>query len=173
MRESNRISAEERWHMAARFFVRLPLAYDSAFRQIGGSLYRHTGKEITSHAWHEAVKSQADLIEELHLPSGDAVEVADSFRSLITTVFGPEWEKCDLTPTEGDGVMLKVHTCPFLAAARQKGATNADAASLCISYCTETVRSINPRYELYYLNGMCAGDKCCRMKIEAGSDAKP
>lgn len=173
MKEISRISAENRWQMAARFFVRLPLAYDSAFRRIGGSLYEHTGRTIASNAWHEVAKDQADLVQELRLPSGDAVEVAEAFRSLMALVFGPDWEECDLTPAEGDGALLKVHTCPFLAAARQTTVRNADVASLCVSYCTETVRSINPRYELYYLNGMCAGDTFCQMKIEAGSDARP
>jgi predicted ArsR family transcriptional regulator len=173
MREISRISAEKRGQMAARFFVRLPLAYDSAFRRVGGTLYEHTGRKIASDAWHEAAKGQADLVQELRLPSGDAVEVAEAFRSLMALVFGPEWEECDLKPAEGDGVLLKVHTCPFLAAARQTAVRNTDVASLCISYCTETVRAINPRYELYYLNGMCAGDTFCQMKIEAVSDATP
>lgn len=159
--------------MAARFFVGLQLAYDSAFRRIGGSLYEHTGREIASHAWHEAAKIQASLVRELRLPSGDAVEVAEAFRSLMGVVFGPEWEECDMTPTEGDGVLLKVHTCPILTAARQTAVRNADVASLCVSYCTETVRLINPRYGLYYLNGMCAGDAFCQMRILAASDAKP
>jgi hypothetical protein len=82
------IPAEVKWRIAAEFSAQLPARYDRAFRSIVGERYNEIEQEI----WMEVSGTALAIAKNLSLPVGTAQELAETMRTVMVILFGPEFK---------------------------------------------------------------------------------
>lgn len=81
------IPTEMRWAIAAKSATAMPFAFSMAFQEIVG---KEKFDEIVQQMWVEGGKEAKGLADMLGLPTGNAIEVDDSWGLISSILYGPE-----------------------------------------------------------------------------------
>ena len=154
-----------KWRLAARLAAVLPALYEAAFRDVAGEKY----DEIEQHIWMEISIIVEEIVRDLSLPVSTPGELADSLRTVMAILFGPEY-KSETLDFSADGAVVLVKRCPLPA--RHHDSDKGDSATFnrCMAFTLTTVPFLNRKYSARFVRTMCTGDRQCELKIE---EAKP
>lgn len=156
------IPAGKRWEIAAKSASAMPLIYDMHFRKVLGEKY----DEIERPIWTEGGKEVNKLATALGLPSGNAIEINETFGVIGTILYGPEF-RFDIIEKTKDRVVKKVIECPILNRAREMGLDpEIVALKACMIYDKSAIENLNPKYTHRLNANMCSGSRYCEMVIE-------
>jgi hypothetical protein len=168
------IPDEMKWRLAAQLAALLPALYDNAYRGVVGGKYDEIEQEI----WMDLSRMALDIARDLSLPTGNAVEIADSLRLVMGILFGPDYKSETLEISKGGAVVL-VKRCPLPARSHDNGAGDSSTFHKCMVLTLTTVPLFNKGYSARFVRTMCTGDRQCEIKIEeiknpekAGSENK-
>ncbi len=155
------IPDEVKWRLAARLAALLPALYEAAFRDIAGEKF----DEVEQGVWMQISVMVGDIVRDLSLPVGTPGELADSLRTVMAILFGPEYKSETLDFSE-DGAVVLVKRCPLPARCRDSACGDSATFSRCMAFTLTTVPFLNPRYSARFVRTMCTGDRQCELKIE-------
>ncbi|MFA6226605.1 MAG: hypothetical protein WC620_10640 [Methanoregula sp.] len=82
------IPDDVKWRLAADCAARLPALYDVAFRKVLGEKY----DEIKRECWIELSRRAITIARDLALPVKNAHDLAESMRTVLTRLFGPDYK---------------------------------------------------------------------------------
>jgi hypothetical protein len=161
------IPDEMKWRLAAQLAAFLPALYEAAFRGVAGNRY----DEIEQGIWMEISFVVDDIIRVLSLPVSTAGELADSLRTVMAILFGPDY-KSETLEFSSDGAVVLVKRCPLPE--RCPGAGSGDTATFqrCMALTLSTIPQLNKKYSARFVRAMCTGDRQCELKIEAVEPGK-
>ena len=155
------IPDDVKWRLAARLAALLPALYEAAFRDVAGGKY----DEIEQQIWMEISIIVGDIVRALSLPVSTAGELADSLRTVMAILFGPEY-KSETLDFSDDGAVVLVKRCPLPACRHDSGSGDTPAFNRCMALTLTTVPSLNKKYSARFVRTMCTGDRQCELKIE-------
>ena len=101
------IPDDVKWRIAAEFSAQMPAHYDRAFRSTVGERY----DEIEQEVWMEVAGTAFAIAKNLSLPVGTAQELAETMRTVMVILFGPEF-KSETLEISKDGAVIIVQTLP-------------------------------------------------------------
>jgi hypothetical protein len=161
------IPDEVKWRLAAKLAAFLPALYEAAFRDVAGDRY----DEIEQGIWMEISFVVDDIVRDLSLPVGNAGELADSLRTVMAILFGPDY-KSETFEFSDDGAVVLVKRCPLPE--RCPGARSGDTTTFqrCMALTLTTIPYLNKTYSARFVRAMCTGDRQCELKIEAVKSSK-
>lgn len=161
------IPDEVKWRLAAKLAALLPALYEAAFRGVAGERY----DEIEQGIWTEISFVVNDIVRDLSLPVGNAGELADSLRTVMAILFGPDY-KSETLEFSSDGAVVLVKRCPLPE--RSLGSGSGDTATFqrCMALTLTTIPHLNKKYSARFVRTMCTGDRQCELKIEAARPDK-
>ena len=167
MSDLKSIPDDVKWRLAAKLAALLPALYESAFRNVAGDRY----DEIEQGIWMEISCVVDDIVRNLSLPVGNAGELADSLRTVMAILFGPDY-KSETLEFSNDGAVVLVKRCPLPE--RCPGAKQGDTSTFqrCMALTLTTIPHLNKRYSARFVRAMCTGDRQCELKIEAAKPGK-
>jgi hypothetical protein len=159
------IPDEVKWRLAARLAALLPALYETAFREVAGEKF----DEIEQDIWAEISVIVDDIVHNLSLPVSTAGELADSLRTVMAILFGPDY-KSETLGFSDNGAVVLVKRCPLPV--RHHLSESGDTATFnrCMAFTLTTVPFLNKKYSARFVRTMCTGDRQCELKIE---EAKP
>jgi len=162
MSDLKSIPDDVKWRLAAKLAALLPALYESALRDVAGDRY----DEIEQGIWMEISCVVDDIVRNLSLPVGNAGELADSLRTVMTILFGPDY-KSETLEFSNDGAVVLVKRCPLPE--RCQDAKQGDTSSFqrCMALTLTTIPHLNKKYSARFVRAMCTGDRQCELKIEA------
>ena len=105
-----------KWRLAAKLAAILPALYEAAFRDVAGERY----DEIEQNIWMEISFVVDEIIRDLSLPVSNAGELADSLRTVMAILFGPDY-KSETLEFSKDGAVVLVKRCPLPARYHDSG----------------------------------------------------
>jgi hypothetical protein len=149
-----------KWRLAAKLAALLPAMYEAAFRDVAGDKY----DEIEQGIWIELSFMVDEIVRNLSLPVGNAGELADSLRTVMAILFGPDYTSETLEFSQ-DGAVVLVKRCPLPDHITGDGET--PTFHRCMALTLTTVPYLNKKYTARFVRTMCTGDRQCELKIEA------
>jgi len=149
-----------KWRLAARLAAFLPALYEAAFREVAGGRY----DEIEQDIWMELSFLAADIVGELSLPAGNARELADSLRTVMTILFGPDY-KSETLEFSDNGAVVLVKRCPLPERCLSAGTGDTPTFRRCMALTLATIPHLNKEYSARFVRTMCTGDRQCELKI--------
>jgi hypothetical protein len=155
------IPDEVKWRLTAKLAALLPALYDCAYRGVVGEKYDEIEQEI----WMELSRMALDIARDLSLPTSNAGELADSLRTVMGILFGPDYKSETLEISKGGAVVL-VKRCPLPASSHDSGADDTSTFHKCMALTLTTVPQLNKSYSARFVRTMCTGDRQCEIKIE-------
>jgi hypothetical protein len=155
------IPDEVKWRLTAKLAALLPALYDCAYRGVVGEKYDEIEQEI----WMELSRMALDIARDLSLPTSNAGELADSLRTVMGILFGPDYKSETLEISKGGAVVL-VKRCPLPACSHDSGADDTSTFHKCMAFTLTTVPQLNKSYSARFVRTMCTGDRQCEIKIE-------
>jgi hypothetical protein len=156
------IPTEMRWSIAAKSATAMPFAFSMAFQEIVG---KEKFDEIVQQMWIEGGKEAKTLADMLGLPTGNAIEVDDSWGLISSILYGPEI-KWDVIEENEDMRKTRITGCPFLNRAKEMGIDPKDGFGACQAYNRSIVENLNPKYTQRFESGMCLGAPYCKSIVE-------
>lgn len=159
------IPDEVKWRLAANLAALLPALYDHAFRPVVGKKYDGIEQEI----WMAISYMVRDIVRDLSLLDGNAVEIADSLRTVMAVLFGPDYKSETLEISQGGAIVL-VKRCPLPAVSPEIRAEDTNTFHKCMVLTLASVPNLNPRYSARFVRTMCTGDRQCEIKIEESKE---
>jgi len=150
-----------KWRLAAQLAALLPALYDRAYRGVVGEKYDEIEQEI----WMDLSRMALDIARDLSLPTSNAGELADSLRTVMGILFGPDYKSETLEISPGGAVVL-VKRCPLPDSSLDRGAGDPSTFHKCMVLTLTTVPLLNKRYSAWFVRTMCTGDRQCEIKIE-------
>ena len=156
---------EVKWRIAAKLAALLPAMYEAAFRDVAGKRY----DEIEQNIWMEISIMVDEIIHDLSLPVSNAYELAESMRTVMAILFGPDY-KSETLEFSNDGAVILVKRCPLPAPYHNSGTGDIPAFHRCMALTLTTIPYLNKKYSARFVRTMCTGDRQCELKIE---EAKP
>jgi hypothetical protein len=160
------IPDDVKWRIAADYAARLPPLYDVAFRKVLGNKFDEIEREIWIELSHRAITIARDLA----LPVKNAHDLAESMRTVLTIIFGPEY-KSETIDVSSDGSVIIIRRCPFLETGYEIGANGEHTFPRCMAFTLTTVPGLKKDYSARYVRSMCTRDRQCEIKIS--SEKKP
>ena len=151
------IPDDVKWRIAADFSAQLPALYDSAFRDTVGKRYDEIEQEI----WMEVAKTASGIAKDLCLPVGTAQDLAETMRTVMVILFGPEF-KSETLEVSKDGAVIIVKNCPLLSEAYNTGSDG-----------NRTFRKLNRDFSARFVRTMCADDRQCEVKVAKSEPPVP
>ena len=162
------IPDDVRWQIAAQFAAQLPALYDRTFRPVVGDGYDDLEQEI----WMEVAQIAFDAAKNLSLPVGTAQELAESVRTILGILFGPEFRSETLELSKDSAVILVRH-CPFLSAGIANGTDGNRTFRRCMAFTLTANQLLNKGFSTRFVRTLCTGDRQCEIKIaQREPDAK-
>jgi len=155
-----------KWRLAAEYAARVPAMYDVAFRKILGEKYDEIEREI----WIELSYRAFSIARDLALPVGNAHDLAESMRTVMAILFGPDY-KSETIDVSDDGSVILIKRCPFFDTGYELGANGEHTFPRCMALTLTTVPALKKDYSARYVRSMCTGDRQCEIKISP--DKKP
>jgi hypothetical protein len=155
------IPDEKKWRIAAEFSSVLPALYDRAFRSMVGE--RHD--EIEQEVWMEAAKIITGIAKDLSLPAGTAHELAETMRTVMAILFGPEF-KSEVLEVSKDRAVIIVRRCPFLEKGYYSGTDGGRTFHKCMAFTLSGIPWLNREFSARFVRTLCAGDRQCEVKIQ-------
>jgi hypothetical protein len=155
------IPDDVKWRLAARLTALLPALYEAAFRDVAGGKY----DEIEQQIWMEISAIIDDIVRDLSLPVSTAGELADSLRTVMAILFGPEY-KSETLDFSDDGAVVLVKRCPLPARRHDSDSGDTSTFNRCMALTLTTVPFLNKKYSARFVRTMCTGDRQCELKIE-------
>jgi hypothetical protein len=161
------IPDDMKWRLASKLAALLPGLYEAAFRDVSGKRY----DQIEQGIWMEVSCVVEDIVRDLSLPTGNAGELADSLRTVMAILFGPDY-KSETLEFSSDGAVVLVKRCPLPE--RCLGAKQGDTSTFqrCMVLTLSTIPQLNKQYSARFVRAMCTGDRQCELKIEAVKPGK-
>jgi hypothetical protein len=154
------IPDETRWRLAAEFSARMPAMYEAAFRPVAGERYN----EIEQEVWMELATVAPLIARSLSLPVNSAKALAETVRTIMVILFGPEFRNETLEVANDRGVIL-VKRCPFLDPATSGGDAGDPIFRRCMAFTLTAVPVLNSQYSARFVRTMCTGDRQCEIMI--------
>jgi hypothetical protein len=155
------IPDEVKWRLAARLAALLPALYEAAFRHTVGEKFA----EIEQGVWMQISVMVGDIVRDLSLPVSTPGELADSIRTVMAILFGPEYKSETLDFSDDRAVVL-VKRCPLPARCHDSVCGNSATFNRCMAMTLTTVPFLNRKYSARFVRTMCTGDRQCELKIE-------
>lgn len=152
---------EVKWRLAAQLAALLPALYDRAYRGVVGEKYDEIEQEI----WMELSRMALDIARDLSFPTSNAGELADSLRTVMGILFGPDYKSETLEISKGGAVVL-VKRCPLPVSSLERGAGDIATFHKCMALTLTAVPLFNKGYSARFVRTMCTGDRQCEIKIE-------
>jgi hypothetical protein len=149
-----------KWRLAADYAARLPTLYDLAFRKELGEKYDEIEREIWIELSHRAITIARDLM----LPVKNAHDLAESMRTVLTILFGPDYKSETIDVSE-DGSVILIKRCPFLDTGYEIGAHGEHIFPRCMALTLTTIPALKKDYSARYVRSMCTGDRQCEIKV--------
>lgn len=166
MPDLSSIPDETKWKIAAGFAATLPALYDRAFREEVGKRYDGIEQEI----WVEVSARMADVAKGLALPTGSAQDLAETMRTVMTIIFGPEF-KNEALEISADGSVIVVRRCPLISAGYGAGTDGERTFHKCMAFVLAGIPRLNRDFSARYVRTMCSGDRQCEIKITRNQPA--
>jgi hypothetical protein len=157
MPDLNSIPDEVKWRLAAK----LAALYDRAYRDVVGERY----DEIEEDIWMKLSSMALEIVRDLSLPSRNAGELAESMRTVMTILFGPDYKSETLNVSK-DGAVVLIRQCPLIETGHNVGAGGPGTFHKCMVLTLTSVPQLNNRYSARFVRTMCTGDRQCEIKIE-------
>ena len=154
------IPDEVKWRIAAEFSATMPALYDRAFRKKVGEQY----DEIEQEVWMEAATILPDIVKSLSLPVGTAQELAETMRTVMVILFGPEFTSETLEVSK-EGAVILVKRCPLIAAGYASGTVGERTFRKCMAFTLTGVPRLNTEFSARFVRTMCTGDRQCEVKV--------
>jgi hypothetical protein len=155
------IPDEKKWRIAAEFSSTLPALYDRAFRSTVGERY----DEIEQEVWMEVAGFAFTIAKNLTLPVGTAKELAESMRTVMAILFGPEF-KSETLEVSKDGAVILIKHCPLITASYNVGTDGDRTFRKCMAFTLTGIPQLNKDFSARFVRTMCAGDRQCEVKIQ-------
>lgn len=155
-----------KWRIAADFSAQIPARYDRAFRSIVGERYDEIEQEI----WMEMAETAVSLAKNLSLPVGTAQDLAETMRTVMVILFGPEFRSETLEISK-DGSVLIIRYCPLLLAGCDCGSDGERTFGRCMAFTLSSIPLLNRDYSARFVRTMCSGDRQCEFKVARSKPA--
>ena len=152
---------ETKWRIAAEFAATLPALYDQVFRGKIGEQYDGLEQEV----WMEASRIIGEIAGQLNLPAGNALELAESLRTILIILFGPGFRSESLDVSK-DGAVIVIRKCPLISAAYHAGNDGDRTFHKCMAFTLSGVPGLNRDFSVRFVRTMCSGDRQCEIKVE-------
>jgi hypothetical protein len=149
-----------KWRIAAEFSSQMPARYDRAFRSSAGKRYNEIEQEI----WMEMAETAVTLAKDLSLPVGTAQDLAETMRTVMVILFGPEFRSETLEVSK-DGSVLVIRYCPLLSAAYDSGSDGERTFCKCMAFGLSCIPRLNRDFSARFVRTMCSGDRQCEFKV--------
>ena len=162
------IPDDVKWRIAADFSAQLPALYDSAFRDTVGKRYDEIEQEI----WMEVAKTASGIAKDLCLPVGTAQDLAETMRTVMVILFGPEF-KSETLEVSKDGAVIIVKHCPLLSEAYNTGSDGNRTFRKCMALTLTTIPLLNRDFSARFVRTMCADDRQCEVKVAKSEPPVP
>jgi hypothetical protein len=162
------IPDDVKWRIAAEFSAQLPARYDRAFRDVVGKRY----DEIEQEVWMEVAGAALAIAKNLSLPVGTAQELAETMRTVMIILFGPEF-KSETLEISKDGAVIVIRRCPLIAGGYDAGADGDRTFRKCMAFTLTGVPLLNKDYTARFVRTMCSGDRQCEIKVAKGEPLLP
>jgi hypothetical protein len=156
------IPDDVKWRLAADCTARIPALYDIAFRKVLGEKYDEIEREI----WIELTSMAVTIARDLGLPVKNAHDLAESMRTVMTILFGPDYKSETIDVAE-EGSVILIKRCPFLETGYEIGANGEQTFPRCMALTLTTIPALKKDYSARYVRSMCTGDRQCEIKISA------
>jgi hypothetical protein len=156
----NSIPDETKWRIAAEFSATLPALYDRAFRDVVGARY----DEIEQEVWMGASRIIVDIAKSRALPLGTAQELAETLRTVMVILFGPEF-KTETVEVSKDGAVIIVRRCPLIVAGYDNGSDGDRTFRKCMAFTLSGIPGLNKDFSARFVRTMCSGDRQCEIKV--------
>jgi len=156
-----------KWRLAAKLAALLPAMYEAAFRDVAGDKY----DEIEQGIWMELSFMVDEIVRNLSLPVSNAGELADSLRTVMAILFGPDYTSETLEFSK-DGAVVLVKRCPLPDKYHNAKAGDMPTFHRCMALTLTTIPYLNKKYTARFVRTMCTGDRQCELKIEAAEPDK-
>jgi len=154
------IPDDVKWRLAADCAARIPALYDVAFRKVLGEKYDEIEREI----WIELSLRAVSIAKDLGLPVNNAHNLAESMRTVMIILFGPDY-KSETIDVSDEGSVILIKRCPFLDKGYEIGAKGEHIFPRCMAFTLMTVPSLKKDYSARYVRSMCTGDRQCEIKV--------
>jgi hypothetical protein len=162
------IPDEVKWRIAAEFSAQLPARYDRAFRGIVGERYDEIEQEI----WMEVAGAALTIAKNLSLPVGTAQELAETMRTVMVILFGPEF-KSETLEISKDGSVIIIRRCPLIAAGYNAGTDGDRTFRKCMAFTLSSIPQLNKDFSARFVRTMCSGDRQCEIKVTKSEPLVP
>jgi predicted ArsR family transcriptional regulator len=150
-----------KWKLAAQGASRLPAMYERFFSAVVGEKY----DELEQQLWVELSHYAFEIARTLQLPVNNAKNLAESMRTVMQILFGPDY-KGEAMDVGEDGAVIIVKHCPFVAESTAVGASPDRAFRRCLAFNLGAQKSLNKNYKSRYVRALCMGDRQCEIKVE-------
>ena len=151
-----------KWRLAADCAARLPALYDVAFRKVLGEKFDEIEREI----WIELSSRALTIVKDLALPVKNAHDLAESMRTVMIILFGPDY-KSETIDVSDDGSVILIRRCPFLDTGIESGANGEHTFPRCMALTLTTIPALQKDYSARYVRSMCTGDRQCEIKVNS------
>jgi hypothetical protein len=155
-----------KWQIAAAFSAQMPARYDRALRSVAGERYDRIEQEI----WMEMAETAVSLAGNLSLPVGTAQDLAETMRTILIILFGPEFRSESIEFSD-DGSVLVIRSCPLLSAGYCSGSDGECTFSRCMAFTLSSIPRLNRDYSARFVRTMCSGDRQCEFRIARNGPA--
>ena len=156
------IPDDVKWRLAADCAARLPALYDMAFRKVLGEKYDEIEQEI----WIELSCRASTIVKDLKLPVKNAHDLAESMRTVMIILFGPDYKSETIDVSE-EGAVILIKRCPFFDTGYECGAMGEHTFPRCMALTLTMVPALNKEYFARYVRSMCTGDRQCEIKVNS------
>ena len=162
------IPDDAKWRIAADFSAQMPARYDRAFRNIVGKRYDEIEQEI----WMEVAETVIAIANNLSLPVGTAQEIAETMRTVMVILFGPEFRSETLEVSK-DGSVIIVRYCPILSAGYDSGSDGDCTFRKCMALTLTGISRLNRDFSARFVRTICSGDRQCEIKVAKNEPPLP
>ncbi|MDP3396010.1 MAG: hypothetical protein Q8S57_05010 [Methanoregula sp.] len=162
------IPADVKWRLAADCAARVPALYDVAFRKVLGENYDEIEREI----WIELASRALTVVKDLGLPEKNAHDLAESVRTVMIILFGPDY-KSETIDVSDDETVILIRRCPFIDTGYESGTTGEHTFLRCMALTLTMVPALNNKYSARYVRSMCTGDRQCEIKVSSEKKLEP
>lgn len=160
MTSSPPIPDDVKWRTAAEFASRLPAYYDNAFR----SKLKDQYDEVEQEVWIEVAKTAFSVARTLSLPVSTARDLAETMRTVLLILFGPEY-KSETIEVSKDGAVIVIRRCPLLSQGYDAGTGGERTFRKCMAFVLTGIPSLNKEFSARFVRTMCTGDRQCEIKV--------
>ena len=154
------IPDDVKWRLAADCAARFPALYDVAFRKVLGEKYDEIEREI----WIDLSCRAVAIIKDLGLSVKNAHDLAESIRTVMIILFGPDYKSETIDVSE-EGSVILIKRCPFLDTGYECGVKGEQTFLRCMALTLTMAPALNKEYSARYVRSMCIGDRQCEIKV--------